>query len=205
MEEFGRTPGCIGNVLAVLGDGEEAMQRTLDAAVDLAQATNARLTLVGICEQARAYVWVAPFAVGSAYLPAELESPEEAARALCRLADRVPDSVPVTTLVLTEDTQEGLLKLLKRSHFGAVVADAGLLSRCRRVRRALQCEQLYTVSVDSDRGRDGSGAASPGSPSGINQGGAAAAAALGYGARGRRDAGWRPWNARRLARAGGGE
>jgi hypothetical protein len=124
------------------------MAATLRAAVELADARNARLTLVKTCEQGRAYVWVAPFAVGSAYLPAELESPEEAAQILARLATEVPASIPLTTLVLTRDTQTSLLKLLGQGHFGAIVADPDLLSHCRRLRRWLQREQIWSIAVE---------------------------------------------------------
>src|SRR5579875_2081498 len=98
MREFGRTPECVCNVLAVLGDGDAVMQATCSAAIELAQAHNACLTLVRTCEPGRAYVWAAPFAVGAAYLPPEVESPAEAARQLARFVDQVPDSVSVTTL-----------------------------------------------------------------------------------------------------------
>lgn len=202
MKEFGRTPGCVCNVLAVLCGGEESMAATLREAVALADARNARLTLVKTCEQGRAYVWVAPFAVGSAYLPAELESPEEAARVVSRFAAQVPASIPVTMLVLTKETQTGLLELLRRAHFGAIVADAELLSHCRRVRRALRREQLYTVLITRD-----CPAASPGivpdqlSSSG-HKDGAVDADPVSEG-RGRRHVGLRPWHARRLAGAGG--
>src|ERR1700722_11188320 len=132
MEGFGRTPGCVCNVLAVLGDGEDSMRATCSAAIDRAGPANARLTLVRTCEPGRSYVWVAPFAVGAAYLPPEVESPDEAARQLARIVDQVPSWIPVTTVVLTSDTQTCLLKLLHERHFGAIVADAGLLSRWRR-------------------------------------------------------------------------
>lgn len=158
MTEFGRTPGCVRNVLAVLCGGEQSMAATLRAAVELADARNARLTLVKTCEQGRAYVWVAPFAVGSAYLPAELESPEEAARVLARLAAQVPASTPLTTLVLTSDTQTALVKLLDEGHFGAIVADTDLLSHCWRLRRWLRREQIWSVAVAAAASEPPSGA-----------------------------------------------
>lgn len=149
MREFGRAPGCICNVLAVLGDGEESIRATFSAAVDLADAGNARLTLVKTCEEGRAYVWIAPFAVGAAYMPPALDSPDDAARLLARVTEEVPDRMPVTTLVLTADTQGSLLRLLRDGRFGAVVADADLLSRCRRLRRYLCGEQIQTVLIRS--------------------------------------------------------
>jgi hypothetical protein len=134
-------------VLAVLGDGEESMWATFHAAVDLADAAHARLTLVKTCEQGRSYVWIAPFAVGSAYLPPDVESPDEAAQMLARVAEHVPRSIPVTTLVLTAGTRAGLLRVLRAGHFGAIVAEEGLLSHCRGLRRQLRQDGILTVPV----------------------------------------------------------
>lgn len=199
MKEFGRTPGCICNVLAVLSDDEESMSATLRKAVELADAHNARLTLVKTCEQGRAYVWVAPFAVGSAYLPPELESPEQAAHVLSRLADQVPASIPVTLLVLTKGTQESLLTLLRKAQFGAVVADADLLTHCWRLRRWLRGEQLYIVPVTRDRpAENGGSVAGQFSTSGLTDG-AVDAEKLTEGLRRRWSAGLRPWSGRHLA------
>jgi hypothetical protein len=189
-------------VLAVLSDGEESMAATLREAVALAAAGNARLTLVKTCEQGRAYVWVAPFAVGSAYLPAELESPDEAAQVLSRFADQVPQAIPVTTLVLTKDTQDSLLMLLSQAHFGAIVAGADLLSHCRRLRRQLCREQLHTILITSDCAARRLGRITGQLSSSGLKDGAVDADQVSEG-RNRRHPGFWPWHARRLAGAGG--
>lgn len=148
MREFGRTPGaCVCNVLAILSDGEDSIRSTIDAAVELAQETRARLTLVKTCDSGRAYVWVAPFAVGAAYLPPELESPDEAARVLAHLAEQVPASIPLTTMVLSSDAQAAVLRLLRERHFGAIVADKDQLARWRAVRRQLERNQARMVLI----------------------------------------------------------
>jgi hypothetical protein len=190
-------------VLAVLGDGEDSMQATCTAAIDLAESTNARLTLVRTCEPGRSYVWIAPFAVGAAYLPPEVESPEEAARQLARIVEQVPNWIPLTTMVLTSDSQTCLLKLLHEHHFGAIVADADLLSRWRRLRRELRREQLRTVLVTGAY-RDQNGGSIPGqfSSNGLTKDGAVDVDQILEG-RGRSHAGLRLWGARRLAGAGG--
>jgi hypothetical protein len=202
MEEFGRAPGCICNVLAVLGDGEDSMQATCRAAIELAESANARLTLVRTCEQGRAYVWIAPFAVGAAYLPPEVESPAEAARQLARFVELVPNSIPVTTLVLSSDTEACLLKLLRERHFGAFVTDAGLLSRWRRLRRQLRHDDLQTMLIGAECA-DQSGENIPAQFSSrrLTKDGAVDAEQVPEG-RGRGHAGLRPWSARRLAGAG---
>jgi hypothetical protein len=190
-------------VLAVLGDGEESMQATFGAAVELAEYANARLTLAKTCEQGRAYVWIAPFAVGAAYLPSEVESPDEAARLLARIVEQVPDSIPVTTLVLTSDSQACVLKLLRERHFGAIVADAGLLSRWRRLRREVEREHLQTVLVEGAcQGQDGGSIPGQFSSKGLTKDGAVDAEQVHEG-RGRGYGGLRSWGARRLAGAGG--
>ncbi len=201
--EFGRAPGQIRNVLAVIGDGEEAMWETLRAAVSLADAERARLTLVKTCAGGRAYVWVAPFAVGGAYLPPMLDSPEDAARVLSRVAEQVPDSIPVTMLVLGSDTQRSLLKLLRAGDYGAVVAEPAVLSHCRRVRRQLRRDQVPTVLVRRCFEQDDPGKIPAHlSSSRVTEDGALDAHQVSEGGGGRH-IGLRPGFARRLAGAGG--
>ncbi|HET9094588.1 MAG TPA: universal stress protein [Solirubrobacteraceae bacterium] len=165
MQEFGRTPVCLCHVLALLGDGEAEGRATLRAAAALAERSNARLTLAKTCEAGRAYVWIAPFAVGAAYLPPELDSPEQAAQVLTRLAAEVPPGVPLTTVVLTRDPQRAVLKLLGERHYGAIVVEAADLARWRRLRRQLRRLAPTTVvvstGVESDDGSRPSGAISP--------------------------------------------
>jgi hypothetical protein len=135
------------NVLGVLGDGEDQAWATLHAAIALADAENARLTLVKTCDGGRSYVWITPFAYGGAYVPPPLDSPADAARLLARVAEFVPGTIPVTTLVLGPDTQRSLVKLVRAGNYGAVVADQRLLSHCRRLRRELLREGIRQVPV----------------------------------------------------------
>jgi hypothetical protein len=187
-------------VLAVLSDGEESMRATLRAAVELAESANARLTLVKTCEQGRAYVWVAPFAVGAVYLPPELESPDQACQVLSRLVAEVPNAIPVTMLVLPSDSQTSLLKLLRERHFGAVVADRDQIAHWGRVRRQLRREQLEVVLVCPAQNRGS--IPEQISSTGLTKDGAVDAHEMPEG-RHRRGGGLRPWSARRLASAGG--
>lgn len=175
------------------------MRATLAAAIELAETSNSRLTLVKTCESGRAYVWVAPFAVGAAYLPPELESPDEACKVLSRLVAEVPESIPVTMHVLTSDSQTSLLKILGERHFGAVVIDADQLALWGRVRRRLRREQLEVVLVGHAMGEDSITA--PTSSPGLTKDGAADVQVPA--ARKRRRGTMRPWHARHLASAGG--
>ena len=137
------------NVIGVLGDHEDQMWRTLGAAISLAEREHARLTLAKTCDGARAYVWVTPFAVGGGYLPQALGSPDEASRILSAAVERVPESIPVTTLVLGPDTQTALMTVLRSAHFGALVAPDDLFRHCRRLSRKLQDDGILGVSIDA--------------------------------------------------------
>lgn len=148
-------------MLAVLGDDEQLVAETLSSAVALAEDQHARLTLVKTCDEGRAYVCIAPFAFGAAYVPPAVDSPEEAARILAGFAEQVPACIPLTTLVLGQDTQRSLLELLRTGNFGAIVASADLISHCRRLRRALRREDLLAVPVTRDC-RASSGGSYPG-------------------------------------------
>ncbi len=122
------------------------MRATLQAAVTLADSERSRLTLVKTCAAGRAYSWVAPFAAGGAYLPPEMDSPEEAGRILSSLAEQVPNSIPLTMLVLGSDTQASILQLLRSGCYDAVVAERDLLSHCRRLRRQLHRDEVQIVT-----------------------------------------------------------
>lgn len=191
-------------MLAVLGDGEDAMWKTLRTAVRLADAERARLTLVKTCPAGRAYVWCAPFAVGGAYLPPPVASPHEAERILARVAQLVPASTPVTMLVLGIDTQASLRKLLRSGDYGAVVAEPGLLSHCWRLRRQLRRDQVETIFVTPGcETRDAGTIAVHSASSRVTDDGALDAEEVSLGGGGRY-LGLRPGFARRLAGTGAG-
>jgi hypothetical protein len=135
------------NVIGVLGDDEDEVWDTFKAAVDLADVERSRLTLAKTCDDGRSYVWVTPFAFGGAYVPPPLDSPYEAERILARIAEYVPDSIPVTTHVLGSNTQESLVKLLRCGHYNALVASQDLLGHCRRLRRELRRQEIETITV----------------------------------------------------------
>jgi hypothetical protein len=135
------------NVLAVVGDDSTQTRATLETAIGLADRENARLTLAKTCVSPTAGVWAVPFGSGVAYVDPSRESPEDACRAVARIAQDIPRGIPVTTLVLNHATQKALVKLVSGGHFGAVVAEAGLFSRCGRLRRLLAQEDVLAVPV----------------------------------------------------------
>jgi hypothetical protein len=138
------------NVLAVISERSPYTEATLRTAVELADRENARLTIARTCHSAAPYVWVTPFGSGAAYVDPEAESPEQACRAVALIARTVPDWIPVTTLVLDQSTEKGLVKLISGGQIGAVVAEAGLFSRCKRLRRLLAVEDVMSVPVVVD-------------------------------------------------------
>jgi hypothetical protein len=136
------------NVLGVLDDDEESMWCTLEAAVELADAEHARLTLSKIFEPAgRTYCWLCPFGTGGLYVPPAQDSPEEASRMLARLAQFVPDWIPLTTLVLGANTSGELRKLVRKGQYGAIVAPKSLLSRRGVLSRELRRNEILSMPV----------------------------------------------------------
>ncbi len=179
------------------------MRETLQAAIALADSEHSRLTLVKTCAAGRAYTWVAPFAAGGAYLPPEIESPEEAGRILSSLAEQVPDSIPLTMLVLGSDTQASILQLLRSGCYDAVVAERGLLSHCRRLRRQLHRDQVQIIHISGCfRNEDGGKMPAYPTSSGVREDDATDADQVFEGGSGR-NVGLRPGLAGRLAGAGG--
>jgi hypothetical protein len=139
------------NVIGVLGDDEDEIWETFRAAVDLADAERSRLTLTKTCDDGRSYVWVTPFGFGGAYIPPAIDTPEAAERTLARIAEAVPNAIPVTTQVLGANTQDALVKLLRCGHYNAIVANHSLLAHCRRLRRELKRLDIQTFSVGKDQ------------------------------------------------------
>jgi len=192
------------NVLAVLGDREDEMWKTFDAAVALADAENARLTLAKTCDEGRAYVWITPFAFGGVYVPPPLDSPAEAAQRLAKVAERVPDTIPVTMQVLGGDTQASLVELLRAGNYGAIVAEQDVLRHCRRLRRQLRRDEIRVVPVSlSPAGQDADGVAeAPFTSNAYTEDGLPDAFQVSTRHRRRWNGGLRPWHTRRLAGAG---
>jgi hypothetical protein len=137
----------IGHVLGLLEDGEERLWTCLGRSVELAEREHARLTLAKTTDPGRLVRWLGPFAIGTLYLPGQGDALVEAGHALARAAEFVPQDVPLTTLLLTDETQRELLRLIRSGRYDALVACAGLLSRCRRLSRELRKLNIETVPV----------------------------------------------------------
>lgn len=120
------------DVLGVLENAEDQLWATFEAAVDLAAIENARLTLAKTTEAGRTYMWLSPFAIGGAYVPPASNADNEANRLLTQAAERVPEWLPVTTILLGHDSQAALRRLVRCGRYDAVVAGPKLYENCPR-------------------------------------------------------------------------
>lgn len=106
------------NILVAV-DGSTHADRALTEAIDLARASNARLTIITAAAEPRTGAMVA-FASGAAAAlgPALLG---EAERILRAAADRVPDDISVTTIVTEQPIRQAILKRIEDGHHDVVV------------------------------------------------------------------------------------
>ncbi len=134
------------HVLGVLEDDERRLWSTFDCAVSLAAEQAARLTLVKTTDPGRLMRWFAPSALQSMCVSAqELDFRTIASHTLARAAEFVPGSIPVTTVLLGEDTTGCLLAMLRNGPYDALVITEALLNR--RLRRELRRLGIRTVAV----------------------------------------------------------
>jgi nucleotide-binding universal stress UspA family protein len=87
-------------------DGSETAQRALAEAADLAEALNARLTLISVAPEVPGYAYRAD--VDPAKLEREAEA--ETAGLLREAADSLPPGLPVTTLLKRGHAGEEIVK-----------------------------------------------------------------------------------------------
>lgn len=134
------------NVLGVLEEGDQ-LWTTFDAAVDLAGAGNARLTLAKTTDAGQYYMWLSPFAFGGAYLPPPLDALTEAKRLLAQASELVPEWLPVTTVLLKPDTQDALLKLIRGGRYDLLVFGPKLRQECPLLVRVLDRSGIGSVCL----------------------------------------------------------
>ena len=124
------------NILVCV-DGSQHAERALDEAIDLAVAGRGRLTIL-TCIPRPPYWACSPVTVaGIEPLAADLE--REACTALRQATERVPDSVPVTTILSEQPIREALMHRLKTGEHDLVVMGS-------RGRGALSASVLGSVS-----------------------------------------------------------
>jgi|SRR5579859_7682468 len=124
------------NILVCVDSSVHA-QRALDEAVDLAEAGNGRLTILTAIP--RPPYWAATTVTAAAVEPLAGDLRREAQTALKDAVARVPDSIPVTTVLSEKPIREAIVERLKTGAYDLVVTGS-------RGRGALGASVLGSVS-----------------------------------------------------------
>ncbi|MBV8217790.1 MAG: universal stress protein [Solirubrobacterales bacterium] len=118
-------------------DGSEHSDRALDEAIDIARADQARLTiLTAVCQPP---VWAASAMAAGACAVSAADLEKEAVDVMRRAVKRVPDDVPVTTIISRKPIRQALMHRLQ-------TGDHDLLVMGSRGRGALSASVLGSVS-----------------------------------------------------------
>jgi nucleotide-binding universal stress UspA family protein len=118
-------------------DGSDHAQRALDEAIDIAHAGRGRLTILTAVNQPPA--WAATGIASGAAALSTLDLEREAVEVMRCAVSRVPDDVPVTTLISRRPIRAALMKAV-------ACGDYDLLVMGSRGRRALAASLLGSVS-----------------------------------------------------------
>jgi nucleotide-binding universal stress UspA family protein len=124
------------NILVAV-DGSRHAEQALGEAIDLATSGNGRLTILTAIPRPPAWVSTPATAVACAPLATELE--RESTEILRNAVNRVPDSVPVTTILTHEPIRAALLHRIAEGHHDVLVMGT-------RGRGALSASLLGSVS-----------------------------------------------------------
>jgi nucleotide-binding universal stress UspA family protein len=100
-------------------DGSPSSERALTEAIDLAQLAHARLTILTAVTKAAAWSYSGPSVAAVASLTLELE--QEAAATQRRAVERVPQDLPVTTILTHEPIIKALDKQIREGKHDLVV------------------------------------------------------------------------------------
>jgi hypothetical protein len=139
------------HVLALLHDNEQEMWDVLERAVDLAEMERARLTLAKTTDPGRLVRWFGPLTPLCRLAPiAEPDLARIAGRRLAKLAETVPASTPLCTVLLTADTTGSLRQVAQRAPFDLVVVSSTQLAHGVKLRRELRRLGVCTLAVTSD-------------------------------------------------------
>jgi nucleotide-binding universal stress UspA family protein len=106
------------NILVCV-DGSPHAQRALEEAIDLAEAANGRLTILTAIS--RPPYWAASPVTVPAVEPLAQDLAEEARGTLRAAVDRVPEAVPVKTILTEKPIREALIKQLRCGEYDLLV------------------------------------------------------------------------------------
>jgi nucleotide-binding universal stress UspA family protein len=124
------------NILVCV-DGSAHAERALDEAIDLAEAERSRLTILTAIPRPPYWACTPSTAAGIQSLADDLA--KEAQDALRSAVDRIPASIPVTTILTEEPIREALMERIKSGRHDLVVMGS-------RGRGALTSSLLGSVS-----------------------------------------------------------
>jgi nucleotide-binding universal stress UspA family protein len=124
------------NILVTV-DGSDHAQRALDEAIDIARAGRGRLTLLTAVNPPPAWA-ASSLATGAAAVSA-LDLEREAVQVMRQAVARVPDDVPVTTVISRRPIRSALMKAVSCGDYDILVMGS-------RGRRALAASLLGSVS-----------------------------------------------------------
>jgi Universal stress protein family len=124
-------------VLVLLDDDERAMWRVLERAIEIAEVERARLTIAKTTDPGRMVKWFAPLAtVSRAGLMVEPDR-ESPGCMLERATASVPASIPVTRILLGDDTARALRRLAESTRYDLAVMNERFAAHNRSVFRLL--------------------------------------------------------------------
>lgn len=106
------------NILVSI-DGSDHSDRALDEAIDIARADQARLTILTAITQPPVWAASAMAAGACAVTAADLE--KEAVDVMRRAVKRVPNDVPVTTIISRKPIRNALMTRLKDTEYDLLV------------------------------------------------------------------------------------
>ena len=124
------------NILVSVDCSDHA-QRALNEAIDIARAGNARITILTAVNQPPA--WCASSIAVSAAAVSAAELEREAVQIMQRAVARVPDDIPVTTVISRRPIRTSLMRAVKSGDYDLLVMGS-------RGRRALAASLLGSVS-----------------------------------------------------------
>ena len=124
------------NILVSVDCSDHA-QRALDEAIDIARVGNARITILTAVTQPPA--WCASSIAVSAAAVSAAELEREAVQIMQRAVDRVPDDIPVTTIISRRPIRTALMRAVKSGDYDLLVMGS-------RGRRALAASLLGSIS-----------------------------------------------------------
>ncbi|HWF26503.1 MAG TPA: universal stress protein [Solirubrobacteraceae bacterium] len=123
------------NILVAV-DGSPHADQALTHAIDLAESEHARLTLITAVAELPAATYLSAGGVTGKLIE---DTRAEAQAILCRARDRVPQDLPVTTLLSEEPIRLALIRQVKKGHHDLLIMGS-------RGRGAVRATLLGSVS-----------------------------------------------------------